>query len=499
MPGARSVWLACRAGGLPYASASTVSAAWQRAAERLHTAQHGAQDYSSSASGVGVALPHLTRTGCIYLDYNATTPIFPEVAAEMAPFLFEHFGNPSSGHTYGKVCKAALDTARSRLAQLLRAEEPGEIHFTSCGTESDNWALYGAVMAARAAQARQQQQAQGQGQHQGGRQAPPPHVVTSAVEHPALLVHLRHLQEQGLLTYTAVPVDGEGLVDPEQVAAAVQPNTALVTVMHSNNEVGAVQPIAEIAAAARQAHARANAAAAACGGGGGGGQAGAPAPPAGLLVHSDAAQSTGKVELDVGALGVDALTIVGHKFGAPKGVAALYIRRGVHLANYFYGGGQEAGRRAGTENVMQVVGLGAAAELARREDSQLRRHMADMAARLLAAVRAAVRPEDQDKLRLNGPSDPARRLPNTLSLSIRGLNSAVALQRLSAQLAASAGAACHSADGESVSAVLKAMKVPLEFAAGTLRLSTGRHTTGEEVDRAARLIVQEAQRQGVLG
>ncbi|EFJ43793.1 hypothetical protein VOLCADRAFT_95927 [Volvox carteri f. nagariensis] len=393
-----------------------------------------------------------------------------QVAAEMAPFLFEHFGNPSSGHTYGKM-----------------------VHFTSCGTESDNWAIYGAVMAARRAQL-----PQSQSQSQSPQRAPPPalllpHVVTTAIEHPAVLGHLKHLQEQGLLSYTAVPVDSEGLVDPEQIAAAVQPNTALVTVMHSNNEVGAVQPIAEIAAAARRAHARFTSSTSSSSSSGG------CTGTNGLLVHSDAAQSTGKVELDVRTLGVDALTIVGHKFGAPKGVAALYIRRGVHLDNYFHGGGQEGGRRAGTENIMQVVGLGAAAELARREGPRLRRHLGDMAERLMEALRAGLRPEDQDKLRLNGPRQPASRLPNTLSLSIRGLNSAVALQRLSGQLAASAGAACHSGEAASVSAVLRAMRVPFEFAAGTLRLSTGRHTTAEEVDAAAKLIVQEARRQGVLG
>ncbi|KXZ56275.1 hypothetical protein GPECTOR_1g240 [Gonium pectorale] len=445
----------------------------------LNVASEGSDLGHPPFGGVGIALPHLTRIGCIYLDYNATTPIFPEVAREMAPFLYEHFGNPSSGHTYGRACKAAVDTARRRVASLISAQDPAEVHFTACGTESDNWAIYGAVMAAR----QRQRQAGGASSSSSYSPSAPPHVVTSAVEHPAVLVHLEHLQQQGLLTYTAVPVDGEGLVSPSDVAAAVTPATVLVTIMHSNNEVGAVQPIADIADAAR-------AAAAAVGGSDGGG---------GLLVHTDAAQSTGKVELEVGSLRVDAMTLVGHKFGAPKGVAALYVRRGVQLANYFYGGGQEGGRRAGTENVMQVVGLGAAAELAEAEGPALRSHMAAMAQRLLAAVLRGVRPEDRDKLRLNGPSDASRRLPNTLSLSIRGLNSPLALQRLSEQLAASAGAACHSGDAQSVSAVLRAMKVPVEYAAGTLRLSTGRHTTPQEVDRAAELILAEARRQGALG
>ncbi|PNW80545.1 hypothetical protein CHLRE_07g322000v5 [Chlamydomonas reinhardtii] len=474
-------------------------------ARSLHAAANESTSHESSQAvpqvptvGLGQALPHLTRTGCIYLDYNATTPIFPEVANEMAPFVFEHFGNPSSGHVYGRACKSALDTARQRVAALIAAASPSEVHFTSCGTESDNWAVYGAVMAARAAAA-----------GAAGAAGYVPHVVASAVEHPAVLAHLTHLQEQGLLSYTLVPVDGEGLVSPADVAAAVTPATCLVTVMHSNNEVGAVQPIAHIAAAARAAHARLTA---------GGGGATSPSPSLSpssstggsssgtsgsswrprLLVHSDAAQSTGKVDLDVGALDLDLMTLVGHKFGAPKGVAALYVRHGTALPNYFYGGGQEGGRRAGTENVMQVVGLGAAAAITVRERRQLQTHMGDMAQRLLAAVRAQVAPAEQDKLRLNGPADPTRRLPNTLSLSIRGLNSGAALAALSGRLAASAGAACHSSGAASVSAVLRAMKVPTDYATGTLRLSTGRHTTTAEVDEAAGLIVAEARRQGVL-
>ncbi|KAG2493247.1 hypothetical protein HYH03_008385 [Edaphochlamys debaryana] len=468
-----------RAGGLQATSVLrglTVAASFS-----TRGAQTAAVNAAAEVAGLGEALPHLTRSGCLYLDYNATTPILPEVANEMAPFLFEHFGNPSSGHTYGRTCKAAVDLARRRVATLVNAADPSEIHFTSCGTESDNWAIYGSTVAGRRRAAAV-----------GGLAAAAaavPHVVTSVVEHPAVLVHLNHLRDLGLLTYTAVPVDREGLVDPADVAAAVRPSTALVTIMHSNNEVGSLQPIARIATAARRAHAAAVAAAS-------GGTA-APGERGWLLVHTDAAQSTGKVPLDVEALGVDLMTVVGHKFGAPKGVAALYIRRGVELPNYFYGGGQEGGRRAGTENVMQVVGLGAAAAIAVREDEALRSHVGDMAERLLRGVRGAVAAEDQDKVRVNGPTDPARRLPNTLSLSIRGLNSALALQQLSAQLAASAGAACHSS-GASVSSVLRAMQVPSEYAAGTLRLSTGRHTTPEEVDRAVALIVGEARRQGVI-
>ncbi|GAB4817205.1 hypothetical protein N2152v2_004251 [Parachlorella kessleri] len=367
----------------------------------------------------------------------------------MEPYLHRNFGNPSSSHFFGTPCKAAVELARQRVADLVAAS-PQEIYFTSCGTESDNWAIWGAVMAAR--------------QRQPG--GPPPHVVTSFIEHPAVLEALQAWQQLGLLKYTAVPVDGQGLVDPADVAAAVTPHTALVTIMHSNNEVGSLQPIREIAQLARDR---------------------------GVLVHSDAAQSIGKVPVDVKKLGVDMLTIVGHKFGAPKGVAALYVRHSVHIAKFLHGGGQERGKRAGTENVLLLAGLGKAAEIAQEELQETSRHMAAMRDRLKQQLRSRL---PQGMVRINGPTNTGQQLPNTLSISLRGISASGLLGQLSSQLAASAGAACHSHGGPSISAVLAAMQVPEEFAVGTLRLSCGRHTTAAEVNRAVDLIVGYVQAQG---
>lgn len=232
---------------------------------------------------IGARLSGSTHDTCVYLDYNATTPIFPEVAAAMEPFLWEHFGNPSSGHAFARPCKTAVDVARSQVARMLGCR-PGEVIFTSCGSESDNHAIASAVEHAVVA-----------------KNIATPHVVTCSVEHPAILEYLIAAQAAGRLTYTAVGVSEGGVVDPADVAAAVTPNTCLVTVMHANNEVGAVQPVAAIAAAARAAN-----------------------PD--VVVHTDAAQSCGKIPVKVNDLGVDMCTIVGHKIGAPKGVAALYVR-----------------------------------------------------------------------------------------------------------------------------------------------------------------------------
>jgi cysteine desulfurase len=393
------------------------------------------------ASGLGASLPFMGQA--IYLDYNATTPIWPEVADAMRPYL-ECFGNPSSGHAFAAPCRDAVALARRQVAALVGAS-PEEIQFCSCGTEADNWAVWGAVAAARLA-----------------RPGVTPHVVTSAVEHPAILEHLQQLQTLGLATYTAVGVTPEGLVRPADVAAALVPGaTALVTVQHANNEVGALQPVAEIAAIARRA---------------------------GALMHSDAAQSVGKVPVDVSALGVDLLSVVGHKLGAPKGCAALYIREGVRLERLLCGGGQERGRRAGTESVLLIAGLGAAAAVAEAELPAAARHAASLRGRLEALLVEGLPP---GSTRINGPADPALRLPNTLSIGVRGLQAAALLHQLRERLAASAGAACHSAGaGPEVSGVLRAMGVPLEFAAGTLRLSVGRHSTVADVEAGAALIIE---------
>lgn len=434
---------------------------------------------AASSSAVGAPLPHLRD--CVYLDYNATTPIFPEVRDAMRPFTFELFGNPSSGHAYGRQTAAAVADARAAVAALVNAEHPDEIKFVGCGTEADNWAIWGTVMAARQRWLGDGGGGSGDGAGGGadgnggsaeeGAALPPlPHVVTGAIEHPAVLACLEALARARLLEYTAVGAGADGRVSAEAVRAAIRPGrTVLVTVMHSHNEVGSLNPIAEIAAAARAA---------------------------GALMHTDAAQSIGKVAVDVGALGVDLATIVGHKFGAPKGVAALYVRRGAALAPLLSGGGQEGGARAGTESVLLIAGLGAAADIARRELAAVSAHMAAAREALLEALLAGL---PEGAARVNGPADPDQRLPNTLSISIRGLNAAALLAALSGKLAASAAAACHSgAAGGCGSPALAAMGVGAEWAAGTLRLSVGHHTTMDDVKRAAALILEEAARQGVV-
>jgi len=444
---------------------------------------------SVSNSAVGEALPH--NAHCIYLDWNATSPIFPEVTRAMAPFIAEHFGNPSSGHVYGKACGLALESARKSVGALVGARDPAtEIVFTGCGSEADNMAIRGAVVAARKAKRNP---------------AWMPHVVTSNIEHPAVTACLRAMaaEEPPMCNFTAVPVDGEGLLDPAVVAAAVIPGrTVLVTVMHSNNEVGSIQPLAAIAVAARRAAASGS----------------LPLP---LLVHTDAAQSFGKVRVNATALDVDMVTIVGHKFGAPKGIGALYVRRGVKLEPLVHGGGQENGRRAGTECVPLCVALGTASDIVRAEAEPLARHMRAMRGRLRARLSAALGAEN---VRINGPAaheiddgplcmdDPLRSLPNTLSIGLRGVVASVLLEELNCEMAASASAACHTADiaesqasvkrcsnsaaeRKTTSFVLTALGVPYDFALGTLRLSVGRHTTLDEVDRGADLITASAKRQ----
>ncbi len=407
-------------------------------------------------STLGQPLPH--PSDAVYLDYQATTPVWPEVAKAATPYLTTHWGNPSSAHAFGRPCAAAVSHARAAVAALINAQ-PDEILFTACGSEADNHAIVGAL---------ELEEARRRAAPPSAASSPPPHVVISAIEHPAVDKCVAALEATGRLTATRVAVDAEGLVDAADVAAAVTERTILVSVMHSNNEVGSVQPIARIAAAAR----------AAC---------------PGVLVHTDAAQSVGKVALDVAELGVDMLTVVGHKFGAPKGVAALYKRRGLRLPPLLHGGGQEAGLRAGTECVVLQVALGRAAEIALAELPQLREHMAATRDRLAELLTEGLGAEN---VRVNGPVRADERLPNTLSVGLRGVRAAELLAALSERVAASASAACHSGEAaHSVSSVLRAMGVPLEYAVGTLRLSTGRHTTMSEVERAAELILAEARRQ----
>jgi len=365
----------------------------------------------------------------IYLDYNATTPVDPLVVSELLPWLREGFGNPSSNHPYGQRAKQAVEAARVQLAHVLGCS-PSEIIFTSGGTEANNQALIGAALANS-----------GRGMH----------IITSAVEHPAVLKPLQWLERQGF-TITILPVDGSGRVELDALHRAITDETILVSIMHANNEVGTVQPLAEISAVARER---------------------------GILFHTDAAQSLGKIPVQVDNLGVDLLTVAGHKLYAPKGVGALYVRSGVNIHSYLHGAGHEGGRRAGTENVPYIVALGKAAELADErlttEGVRVRKLRDYFHARLNGLLSGVI---------LNGHL--TERLPNTLNISFNGITGSELLER-SPEIAASTGSACHDGSGE-LSGVLKAMGLSRAQGFGAVRFSLGRQTTHEELDQAAEVI-----------
>lgn len=379
----------------------------------------------------------------IYLDYNATTPIDPEVAAAMRPYLEERFGNPSSSHWYGVQTRKAVEHAREQAAQLLNCHTD-EVIFTSGGSESNNLAIKGIASANR---------------RRGN------HIITSAIEHPAVSEVCKYLEGEGFRV-TYLPVDEYGLVDPAAVEKAITPQTILITIMHANNEVGTIQPIAEIAEIARKQ---------------------------GVIVHTDAAQSVGKIPTGVDELGVDLLSAAGHKLYAPKGVGALFIRRGLQLQKQMHGADHEQNRRAGTESVLLIVGLGKACEIARRDLEKNMSHTREMRDRLFNRLK-----EKLASICLNG--HPEKRLPNTLSIDFSNIEANILLMEMKG-VAASAGAACH-ADSVNVSATLTAMKVPLSDAMGAIRFSTGKMTTAEEVDEAADIIigaVKRLQSTGVAG
>lgn len=368
----------------------------------------------------------------IYLDHNASTPIAPEVREAMLPYLSEPYGNPSSAHWAGAPAAAAVSDARAQLAGLLGCS-PDEVVFTSGGTEANNTALKGVVEAAGVAR---------------------PHIVTSAVEHPAILEPCRYLERHGAVV-TYLPVDGTGLLDPDDVARALRPQTVLVSVMHANNEVGTVEPIAEIARLTREA---------------------------GVLLHTDAAQSVGKLPTAVDGLGVDLLSVAAHKFYGPKGVGALYVRAGTRLEPFLHGAGHEGGRRAGTENVLLDVGLGAAAQLA--GDPSWTAGVCELRDWLWLQLRERF----GEGVVLNG--HPTRRLPNTLNVSFVGCDGRDILAALP-EVAASTGSACHSG-GTEPSPVLAAMGVPREVGAGAVRFSLGRTTTREELEQLLASLPQAA-------
>ena len=377
----------------------------------------------------------------IYLDYNATTPLDPAVIDAMLPYLRQHFGNPSSSHAFGKIAHEAIDDARRQVAALLGAR-PEEIIFTSGGTEASNHAIKGAVFA----------------KLQGifGRWAKDAHIITSAVEHPATLQPCEFLRSLNC-RITILPVDRYGCVDPDDVRKAIDRKTTLISIMHANNEVGTLQPIREIAAIARER---------------------------GILVHTDAAQSTGKVAVDVNELGVDMLSVAGHKLYAPKGVGVLYVRNGVKLTPFIHGAGHENGRRAGTENTPYIVALGTACRLSRESLP----HATDALKRLRDRLWNRLREALGERVLLNG--HPEQRLPNTLNMNFVGHIGAELLQAVP-EIAASTGSACHEGSVR-LSPVLEAMGVPPELGRGALRLSVGRFTTEEEVDRTAEALVRGA-------
>ena len=358
----------------------------------------------------------------IYLDYNASTPIDPTVAAAMEPFLHGHFGNPSSGHWASVGAKAALEAARGQVAELLGCSQD-EIVFTSGGSEANNLALKGAFLALRS-----------KGDH----------IVTTRVEHPAILEPCRFLEGMGAQV-TYLPVDRSGRVDPNDLRGAITPRTILVSIMHANNEVGTIQPIEECTRIAREA---------------------------GVLFHTDGAQSVGKIPTKVDVLDVDLMSIAGHKLYAPKGIGALFVRSGVSLEPLIHGAGHESGRRAGTESAMLAVALGRACQLA--QDLTPLKHVRALRDYFWSELTRT----SNNRVALNG--HPTERLPNTLNVSFVGQVGTEILQRLET-VAASTGSACH-AGQVTLSPVLAAMGVAPEVGIGAVRFSLGRGTTREEID-----------------
>jgi len=366
----------------------------------------------------------------IYLDYNGTTPIDLEVIEAMRPFLETDFGNPSSSHWYGIKPKKAVEKAREQVAGILNCS-PSEVIFTSGGTESNNHAILGMA----------------QGLQKKGN-----HIITSSFEHPAVFEVCGHLARHGFeITY--LPVSKEGLVDSADVEKAIQKSTILISIMHANNEVGTVQPLSDIGSVARE-H--------------------------GVALHTDAAQSVGKIPTDVQQLGVDLLSVAGQKVYAPKGIGALYVRTPLEMENFCFGAGQEKGRRAGTENVMGIVGLGKACEIAQMGLEKNMARMKYLRDRLHQGLLSRMA-----NIQLNGHQE--QRLPNTASISFKGLEANRILEEIDLTVAASAGAACH-ADTVELSHVLIAMGVPVEWAKGTLRFSVGKMTTEAEIDKAIRSV-----------
>ncbi|HAY70521.1 MAG TPA: bifunctional IscS subfamily cysteine desulfurase/selenide, water dikinase SelD, partial [Saprospirales bacterium] len=366
----------------------------------------------------------------IYLDYNASTPLDKAVIEAMKPVLEMSYGNPSSMHKVGMEAKMLVEKARMQVAGLIHCD-PSEIIFTSGGTESNNFAIKGAAFAHK---------------EKGN------HIITSAIEHPAVMEVCHYLEKNGFLL-TVVEADEYGLIDPAKIEAAIRPETILISVMHANNEIGTIQDIAAIAKIAHEHQ---------------------------ILMHCDAAQSAGKIATDIKNLGVDLMSIAGHKLYAPKGVGALYIKSGTRLEKLMHGANHEQNLRAGTENVLEIVGFGKACELAGKGLEHFGKHTLSLREKLYEGLKNAL-PE----IKRNGHIE--KSLPNTLSISFPGIEANTLVSRLE-HIAVSAGAACH-AEHIDVSDVLKALKIPVQYAMGTIRFSLGKFTTEEEINQAIEQII----------
>ncbi|AYY14587.1 cysteine desulfurase [Actinobacteria bacterium YIM 96077] len=382
-----------------------------------------------------MTVPTTLRRGPVYMDYNATTPVDPRVVEACLPYLTDHFGNPSSGHAYGKAAHEAVITARGSVAGLLDCA-PDDVVFTGGGSESDTLAIRGAALAHRA---------------RGS------HIITQATEHPAVLAACDSLARLHGFRITRLPVDDTGKVDPAELDAAITPDTVLVSIMHANNETGTVQPIEDLA---DRAHAH------------------------GVVFHTDASQTAGKAGISVRRLGVDLMTVTGHKMYAPKGIGVLYVRPGLQLEPAIYGGGQERGLRAGTENVALIVAFGHAARLARDNHIAEGRHFRH----LRDTLHQQLDQQLPGRVHLNG--HPTSRLPNTLNISIDGVPGARALDA-TPDVAASSGSACHEGETQP-SMVLTAMSLPAERARCALRLTLGRWSTHDDISRAATSLSETA-------
>ncbi|MFQ6066194.1 MAG: cysteine desulfurase NifS [bacterium] len=369
----------------------------------------------------------------IYLDHNSTTPLHPEVLEEMLPYYKEAFGNPSTIYSFGQETRKATDEAREKVANLIGAS-PEEIIFTSGGTEADNFALKGVAAALE----------------KKGK-----HIITSSIEHHAVLSTLEYLEKRGYQV-SFLPVDEHGWLDPRQVEEAITSQTILISVMHANNEVGTIEPISEIGEIARRA---------------------------GIYFHTDAVQTTGKIKVKVDDLKVDLLCLSAHKFYGPKGVGALYIRKGTRIHPLLHGGYQERRRRAGTENVAGIVGMAKAAEIASEEMVQRSRRESNLRDRLEKMIR-----ENINYCRFNG--HPTRRLPNTLNVSFEFIEGESLILNLDLKgIAATTGSACTSGSLEP-SHVLRAMGVPPEIAQGSIRFSLGRENRKEDIDYTVENLVE---------